>query len=144
MKTLLAIYQPLSSLMKHMLQKGESQVRMENLTFIEIRILMIIYNQHGDFCTREDLASELEIDRSNVSRAVQKMARKGIVEFAGDEEDRRLSHLILTKKGKELEKDIFSVDQLLTASLKKTLSNEEINTLSKLLQKAAAGMVKEP
>lgn len=144
MKTLLAIYQPLSSLMKHMLQKGESQVRMENLTFIEIRILMIIYNQHGDFCTREDLASELEIDRSNVSRAVQKMARKGIVEFAGDEEDRRLSHLILTKKGKELKKDIFSVDQLLTASLKKTLSNEEINTLSKLLQKAAAGMVKEP
>jgi DNA-binding MarR family transcriptional regulator len=144
MKILLDIYQPLSSLMKHMLQKGESQVRMENLTFIEIRILMIIYNQHGDFCTREDLASELEIDRSNVSRAVQKMARKGIVEFAGDEEDRRLSHLILTKKGKELEKDIFSVDQLLTASLKKTLSNEEINTLSKLLQKAAAGMVKEP
>jgi DNA-binding MarR family transcriptional regulator len=144
MKTLLAIYQPLSSLMKHMLQKGESQVRMENLTFIEIRILMIIYNQHGDFCTREDLASELEIDRSNVSRAVQKMARKGIVEFAGDEEDRRLSHLILTKKGKELKKDIFSVDHLLTASLKKTLSNEEINSLSKLLQKAAAGMVKEP
>ncbi len=143
MKILLDIYQPLSSLMKHMLQKGESHARMENLTFVEIRILMIIYNRHGDFCTREDLAAELEIDRSNVSRAVQKMARKGIIQFTGDEEDRRISHLALTKKGKELKNDIYSVDQVLAASLQKSLSSVEMSTLSKLLKKAAAGMMKE-
>lgn len=110
---------------------------LSNLTRRQIYYLGVI-NQMGN-PTLSELALQLKLSKPSITAIVDKMVKGGYLERVSSDSDRRVSHLHLADKGKEIARlhdDIhFRIEQLLTRSLEK----DEIKQLTHLLQKALKG-----
>lgn len=113
------------------------------ITFSEMRILIYLYEQRGDTCTQEALASHLEIDRSNIGRAVHKLEGKGYIWRVKDDMDTRVSHIAVAVAGKQIESKIMTAYAQTSAYLHQYLSDTELRTLAADLKKVAAGSQKQ-
>ena len=64
--------------------------------------LMVLFHANDDGVHQAALARELGIDKSNASRLVAQLAKKGHVAVAGSEADARIKRVRLTAKGARL------------------------------------------
>lgn len=77
----------------------------------------IIEIGYGTVRTASDLANLLHLEKSSVSRLVQKMNKEGLVEVSTDSGDKRLRQLALSDKGRALLREVegFGRQQLRSA-----------------------------
>jgi DNA-binding MarR family transcriptional regulator len=64
-------------------------------------LLMPLFQKDG--VNQESLAQSINLDRANVTRAIQKLIKEGYVYRQTDDEDRRSHRIFLTEKGKAIE-----------------------------------------
>ena len=101
---------------------------------------MFAYDRTEDLCTQEELAAHLEIDRSNVGRAVQKLVSKGYLERVKDEHDTRVAHIAVTEKGRQIQSSVYACNDHVLSLLQEKLSAAEWQNLITLLGRAVSGM----
>ncbi|OPL08148.1 MAG: hypothetical protein AVO33_01825 [delta proteobacterium ML8_F1] len=102
----------------------------------QLRILIILY--HHDGITQDALGKELDLDKTTVTRTLQKMVAKELVFKKPNPQDHR-SHLIcLTQKARDLSKSIHQTKKKANQQLAKGLTPEELTTLCALLSKVKA------
>ncbi len=65
--------------------------------------LLYVFNNNG--CNQEEISTVLNIDKGTTARALQKLEKEGYINKEVDKNDRRINHIIITKKGSEI-KDI--------------------------------------
>lgn len=97
-------------------------------------VLLTLLAENGEMYQRQ-LAEITFKDRANISRIIEILHQKGLVEKIPDSNGRRIYKLILTSKGKEVRKKIFPTDINLIETITKDLSQEELTTTLNTLEK---------
>lgn len=137
MANLQNITDPLHHILKGITKNIEYDLFSHHISYPEMRILVILYNKAGEGCTQEEIAQILEIDRSNIGRAVLKLEQKKCIYKEKDEDDARISYIYLTDSGEKLKALVFKSNSKLMELLGEKLSAKEIDQLSFLLAKTA-------
>ena len=105
-----------------------------DLSLQQFNVLRILRGQHPK-PSRAVLVQERMIDRmSNVSRLIEKLKNKGLVERRTCSADRRAVDVIITDKGLALLAELDEAEQTWLKTFQ-ILTPEETDTLNRLLQK---------
>ncbi|MCB0795696.1 MAG: MarR family transcriptional regulator [Flavobacteriales bacterium] len=106
-----------------------------DISMQQYNILRILRGAKGAPVNMNNVKSRM-IDRApNATRLTDKLISKGLVERERSIDDRRVVHLMITEKGKEL---IIAIDKRLRPALKEALArlnDQESMTLNMLLDK---------
>lgn len=86
-----------------------------------------------------EIAQYIGVNRTSVSRSLRQMEAKNFLKRSGGTDDRRTSHIHLTKMGKQALKTSMPMAQAAQDNLRKRLSEAEVKLLSDLLDKLLAG-----
>lgn len=81
------------------------------------------------------LAERIGRDKSTVTTLVDKLVRLGYVRKAKGEEDRRVTYIVLTKKGRILEPVFKKISRKLIRKVYKGVSEEEKRVLIEILER---------
>ncbi|WP_196888840.1 MarR family winged helix-turn-helix transcriptional regulator [Aureivirga sp. CE67] len=84
---------------------------------------------------QHDLAFITERDKTSLTRLIQTMEKKGFVKRKPDPKDRRVNLVFMTEKGNEVYQKSLPVMETVIDLLQKNISEEEIVTTIKTLQK---------
>lgn len=82
-----------------------------------------------------EVCQRTNMDKVQVSRAIARLKRKGLVSQHQDPQDRRRSSLHLTGRGEGIYRDIVPAARAREAELLSALSATELNQLDKLIDK---------
>ena len=67
-----------------------------DLTPAELTYLEFLYEQNG--MTQDELAKASCVDKAAITRVIQRMEKKGVVERKSDDNDKRVNRIYLTEK----------------------------------------------
>ncbi|HYJ45600.1 MAG TPA: MarR family transcriptional regulator [Pyrinomonadaceae bacterium] len=98
-------------------------------------VLMILSRCEAEGSPMHELGELLLVSRANVTGLVDYLARKGLVERSGDEKDRRVRRVRLTKGGQKFLESILPGHYSRVREMFKGVSNKEKAALSELLTK---------
>lgn len=109
-------------------------------------ILINLYRFEG--ISQQELARKLLVGRSNMSMALPQMEKRGLIERRGDEKDKRVWRLYLTKAGHAVTEQAMEVQ---TSLIERTLANEPLeqcmamaDTMERLVHRLQSGLLEEP
>ncbi|MXP64941.1 MarR family transcriptional regulator [Roseomonas sp. M0104] len=102
----------------------------------EWRVVAVV-GQHGSATTQE-VIGHTGMDRVRVSRAVTRLADKGLLDRRAHPQDQRAQVLRLSRKGRTVYGEIVPLARALQASLASALSAAEHRQLRAILDKVAA------
>lgn len=78
--------------------------RKYNLTNNEIAVVSYLSISEKD--TASDIVNELLFSKSHVSLSVDSLVKKGLIEKVQDQQDKKISHLLLTEKADPMINDL--------------------------------------
>lgn len=115
------------------------------LTVSEFEVLLLLSRAPDRQMRRVDLADEVRLSPSGVTRMLDRLGESALVAKGTCESDARISYAVLTDRGLECLKEatpihFAAVDRLLG----ERLSEAELEQLSGLLERAAGGIEDEP
>lgn len=97
-------------------------------------ILTVLYANNNKL-TMKEIAKKVGKDKSTITSLVNKLIKLGYVTKETSEEDKRVSFIILTEKGKSIEEKYNSICDDVYSTAYKGFSQEEKETFLKLLKK---------
>ncbi|MBV8332757.1 MAG: MarR family transcriptional regulator [Candidatus Eremiobacteraeota bacterium] len=103
------------------------------LGFSELRLLRALAGAPDGRLRPTDLAAELEITASGVTRAVLPLEKRGIVKREADPQDARASRVALTDAGRTLAEQAAATAAEAAAKLTRRLSIGQVRQLERLL-----------
>ncbi len=86
----------------------------------------------------KDLVKVLEKDKSTITALVNKLVKLGYVKKSKDPDDKRVSYISLTQKGKSFRPDFMGISKKLRNQAYKNITDDEKDTLFRLLDKINA------
>jgi DNA-binding MarR family transcriptional regulator len=104
----------------------------------EWRALAALYSRRH--CTMSELAELATIDRTTLTRTVDRMQDAGWLERLADEQDMRVTRLALTATGRKMFERIWPEVQRLNGLALEGLSKSEIESLKKVLERMRANL----
>ena len=121
-----------------MLKMKTQTLRPFNISLQQFNILNILNNQYPESSTVKPLAEQMLDETSNVSRLIDKLNIKGLVERTSALEDRRKVEISITKKGLEVFQEAALALEDITEFQLGNLSQAEVVLLNQLLTKTRA------
>ncbi|MGA7613879.1 MAG: MarR family transcriptional regulator [Thermoanaerobaculia bacterium] len=118
----------------HVRDLEEKAMRERDLTGPQYNVLRILKGVHPEGHPRCDIASRM-LDRApDVTRLIDRLEQKGLVERDRDASDRRLSVTRITKKGLELVDRITAELRMSTDTLAKRINPADARELSRICE----------
>lgn len=115
----------------------QERIRLEmsenNLTITEFSVLEVLY--HKGKQTIQQVGHSILISSGSMTYVIDKLEQRGLLHRSACPEDRRVIHVTLTENGKELMESIMPKHHELVDYMLGALSNDEAETLVKLLNK---------
>lgn len=115
----------------------QERIRLEmsenNLTITEFSVLEVLY--HKGKQTIQQVGHSILISSGSMTYVIDKLEQRGLLHRSACPEDRRVIHVTLTENGKELMESIMPKHHELVDYMLGALSNDEADTLVKLLNK---------
>lgn len=103
------------------------------LSITEWRIMAVLGEYPG--ASADEVSAKIQIEKSIVSRALQKLLARHLVDREVDETDRRRQNLSLTKTGLEIYKQVVPVSYEYEEQLLECFSKNERETFDKLIDR---------
>ena len=114
---------------------AEMETALKDLDITGPQMGVLLAIQHDQASTPFELSKMLSVDTGLMTRILDKLEAKGLLERSRDLDDRRVVNLTLTKKGEEVAAEIPNIAQeVLNARLKK-FTKAEFEELCRLLEK---------
>ena len=110
-----------------------NDLKHESLTHAEARIILIL--SHQGCLTQDELAQIMYIDKSAVTRMLQKMMDKGFVSKRQEKKDKRYQYIELTEKGTRMKESVMHVFEEHNSQMMQGISEEEEQKLRIILEK---------
>jgi MarR family transcriptional regulator for hemolysin len=127
-------------LSKKLYEQTLSQMAVEcGLTLPEADVLSYLY-ENPEFDTARDVALYREVSRAYVSKAVESLVLKGLLNILHDKDDRRYQHLELTEKSKPLTERLHNTQLSFYETVTKGLSDEEFSAMMTAIDKCAKNL----
>jgi len=123
-------------LSKRIHRKLDNGTSKYGITGVQSRILgFISHNSEKKDIFQKDIEEELDIRRSSVTSVLQLMEKNGYIQRVSVSTDARLKKIILTEKGKEIQKNVRNLILEFEKSLTDELSDEELDILVSLIDR---------
>ena len=114
---------------------SEMDTALKDLDITGPQMGIILAMQRGLASTPFELSKMLSVDTGLMTRMLDKLETKGLLERSRSVDDRRVVNLVLTKKGEEIAAEIPNIaPEVLNARLKK-FTKAEFEELCRLLNK---------
>lgn len=114
---------------------AEMDAALKDLDISTLQMGVLLSMQRGLASTPFAVAKVLNVDAGLMTRVLDKLEAKGLLQRTRCSDDRRVVNLLLTKKGQEVATEIPKIaPQVLNARLKK-FTKAEFEELCRLLQK---------
>jgi DNA-binding MarR family transcriptional regulator len=110
-----------------------STSKLKTLSSTQIHHIDLIYHERNP--TLSELAKALKVTKPTVTNSIDKLEKLGLVFKIQSDDDRRIQHLHLTKKGMEISKLHDKFHSVFTEKLVSNLNDKEIKQLSAILEK---------
>jgi DNA-binding MarR family transcriptional regulator len=111
----------------------DKELKKYNISSSQMLVLNTIYRNDG--IHQEAISKILNLDKANITRAINKLIDEGLVNREIDSNDKRAYLLHLTNKGKKLEPEIVNILKKTTSTLLTGFTAEEKKTILNLLRK---------
>nr|MBC7245629.1 MarR family transcriptional regulator [Chloroflexota bacterium] len=111
------------------------------VTFQQLQVLVGL--SEGDAISQDALAKRMFLEPGFITRMLQRLEQDGFVARVGDEQDARKRLVLLTPKGRELCEKVETVRTAALQDALRSLSEEEVNELQRLLNRLFA-TVRDP
>lgn len=99
------------------------------LTPLQIQILLFLKNREKKYRVASRISDELGLTKATLSESVSALEKKKLIKKLISKDDRRFTTLSLTKSGKKVVKELFSVDDLFERYVHKFNDIEKDNSL---------------
>ncbi len=103
-----------------------------------MRLLQLLAEE--DKLTNTDIVEKLDIRPSSVSAMISKLEESGFVTKEDSQEDKRVTYILLTEKGKSLVNSAQNVGSELADSMFKDLSEDEQEKLLEIIDKLSKNL----
>lgn len=113
--------------------------RLRQYGFSGAMYMMLLHVDRHPGATQDSIATHMYIDKSNVARRIKQLEELGYIRRETDRSDRRQNNLYLTEQGKELIPLIRTYLSQWGQSVASDLTEEEQDTLLRLLAKIRKG-----
>ncbi|RCW47715.1 MULTISPECIES: MarR family winged helix-turn-helix transcriptional regulator [unclassified Halanaerobium] len=112
-----------------------------NLNIKQVHILRILYNNEG--INQEELSDIFKTDKVTISKLLSGLVKEGYVEKKKNEADKRVKNLYVTKKGKNIKKEINDILKSTTEILSSGFTEKENAVIRKLLNQMLENIYEE-
>jgi len=133
MERIVNIISKLSHNLAEMEELAREQLDLKELTSVQMHYLEIINQLNNPNVT--ELATEMKLTKPTVTVAIDKLIIKGYVCKVQSDDDRRSSHLHLTKKGMSINQMHEHAHAQFAELMKESLESSELEQLTILLEK---------
>lgn len=116
------------------IEKKLSAKELDELIPSHGNVLTALY-ENGGMLTMKEIAQIIGKDKSTVTPLVEKLFNLGYVEKEKSEKDKRITHIKLTQKGREIESKYDEISRDVNNTAYKNFSQEEKEIFLKLLKK---------
>ena len=131
------IKEPIGKYISQIYRKGRAFINKGLLEYDmgygQMLFLLQLYKQDG--ISQEDLTKKLSIDKGTTARSIKKLEQEGFIIRSKDEHDKRAYKIFLTDKSKEKQETVCNVLQDWEDILTENITEEERDTLIKILKK---------
>ncbi|MCP3031595.1 MarR family transcriptional regulator [Halobacillus sp. A1] len=103
-------------------------------------IMMLLWEKDG--WTQNQLAHQLDKDKTNIARMASSLEKKGFITRRFCTDDRRSLELYLTDSGRALKEEVLPVAEVFNDVVTEGISDEELEQLDRLLTKMQKNMDK--
>jgi len=104
--------------------------------------MLLMHLSLNDGCAQTHLADELCVQPATITKSLDRMEASGLLQRRADADDRRVSRVHLTSAGRALQKKVDRVWQELESLSFGTLTQDEQETLRRLLDKVSESLAK--
>lgn len=101
-------------------------------------LLFILHNHEG--ITQKELAEKLNVTPPTVAVMIRRMEKYELIEKKHDKNDRRIYRVHLSKKGREMIKELHKIFKELEIVVFENFDNEEKETLRNFLNKVVSNI----
>ena len=120
--------------MTKFIEKALKEKGLDDLAPSYGNILTVLYNNNGRLSMNQ-IGKTVGKDKSTITALVNKLSNLGYVQKEKCMEDRRVTYIILTEKGKEIEGKVNEISGKVNLIAYKNFSKEEKDIFLKLLKK---------
>lgn len=113
-----------------------------NLCRIDLQILTYLESA-GEYNTSKNIVDTGFFTKGHVSQSLTRLQQMELVKLEQDNMDRRLYHLFLTEKAKEIVQEVHAVQCKINKIVFQDISEEELRLLSKIAAKITDNIQKE-
>ena len=122
-------YQRICAIFKEEFDRRDSH----DLTPQQFGLLGFLWQEDG--ITQAELSSRSQIDRTTMGGLIDRLEKEGLLRRCRHPEDRRAYRVCLTERGKELERELVPLGELVQERFSAKLTPGEVETLKGLLEK---------
>lgn len=116
-----------------MLRRFDVQGNLHGISFSDFQLLHQLARAPGNRLRRVDLAEQLGLTASGVTRSLLPLEKIGLVTRQADARDARVGYAVLTASGKQLLNDATVTAEQIAQDILGQISNSRIDALSALL-----------
>lgn len=128
---------------RKLFEKEYSPIRKKyDLCRIDLEILTYLEDA-GEYNTSKNIVDTGFFTKGHVSQSLSRLQEKGLVDTEQDKQDRRLYHLYLTEKSRDIVKEVHQVQEHIYRIVFHDVSAEELRLLSKIAAKITDNIQKE-
>ena len=140
--TVESILRSLNQIRKVYAAKVQKQMREEHLSLNEISILILLAN-NPHITTAAQLCVVLGVSKGLISRSVERLVSRGILNAAQDEKDHRIVHLTISAQANELILRLNHEIDAINRAVLSDVSEAEILQMEATIRKITACFQKE-
>lgn len=104
-----------------------------DITPQQFGLLGFLWQEDG--LSQAELSVRSQIDRTTMGGLIDRLEKEGLVKRLSDPDDRRAYRICLTARGKAMEEELSAIAERTQSRFTAALTEEEQETLKKLLQK---------
>lgn len=136
MEKIVTVISKLSHNLAEMEELARKELNLRELTVAQMHYLEVLNALENPNIT--ELATEMRLTKPTVTVAIDKLIQKGYISKVQSDEDRRSSHLHLTKKGMLINKMHEHAHAQFAELMQESLEPTELEQLTSLLDKLTA------
>lgn len=121
-------------LKKLMVKKVEPIIQECDLRPVELDILAFLYREKN-IDTAKEITQKKHLSKAHISKSIDNLRSKGFIQVNEDENDRRVFHISLTEKSKEVIGKVINVYAECKDIMQKNISPDELEIVKKVISK---------
>lgn len=113
-----------------------------DLKKIDIDVLYFL-SHSGEYDTAKDIANFIFVSKAHVSKSIENLHTKHLIELVLDSSDRRYVHIKITEKGQPVVNEVALIKEKMNSILFHGISNEEKKLIIELTNKIVCNINNE-